>query len=239
MWQQNIEAMAPLAQNAPHNSKRKAHPVYGPTVRNNHAPLALGQISQRRKSAARRENCRVLCPSASITSFSALGSVQMGAYMQICAASVRVCPAGDGRAARHRKRIAPRIRTLEDVGGLNAALIRSESSRPSPHWKENPSDCCAKMPATPRKYPASAPGATLAVYQPKDTFFSRPMKATPAAEPITSKEPPVAEQYVIKFHNGSFAGCAVKSYMPWVAATSGTLSTTAEAKPRRMATNES
>ena len=29
---------------------------------------------------------------------------------------------------------------------------------------------------------------------PKDTFLSRPMKATPAAEPITNRDPPVAAQ---------------------------------------------
>mmetsp|Transcript_15262 Transcript_15262/g.45248 ORF Transcript_15262/g.45248 Transcript_15262/m.45248 type:complete len:365 (-) Transcript_15262:377-1471(-) len=56
---------------------------------------------------------------------------------------------------------------------------------------------------------------------------------------MTSREPPVAAQYVIKFHSASFAGCAVRSYMPCVAATSGTLSTTDDAKPSRMATRAS
>mmetsp|Transcript_2130 Transcript_2130/g.7577 ORF Transcript_2130/g.7577 Transcript_2130/m.7577 type:complete len:399 (-) Transcript_2130:514-1710(-) len=83
------------------------------------------------------------------------------------------------------------------------------------------------MPAT---YPDRAQRLTRRVYQTKSAF-SMPMKATPAADPMIRMEPPVPAQYAMSCHSSSSCGKLVMSYMPIVAATSGTLSMTADARP--------
>merc|ERR1740115_543748 len=50
--------------------------------------------------------------------------------------------------------------------------------------------------AIPAKYPAVAPTLTFLAYQIKSTF-SKPISATPLAEPITKIEPPVPAQSAI------------------------------------------
>jgi len=57
------------------------------------------------------------------------------------------------------------------------------------------------------------------------------MSATPEALQITKIDPPVPAQYAMSCHNWSSVAYWSREYMPMVAATSGTLSTTAEAKP--------
>ena len=77
---------------------------------------------------------------------------------------------------------------------------------------------------------------TFRKYQTKSTF-SIPIYATPAAEPITSIEPPVPAQYAINCQNSESWGKEVRSYIPIVAATSVTLSITAETTPIARATS--
>ena len=80
----------------------------------------------------------------------------------------------------------------------------------------------------PAKNPIRASQEIFFTYQ-KKSIFSIPIAATPAAEPMMSKLPPVPAEKAIKCHreasNGSWN-------IPIAAATSGTLSITAEAKPR-------
>ena len=44
--------------------------------------------------------------------------------------------------------------------------------------------------------------------------FSSPMSATPAAEPMTSKDPPVPAQKAISCHRGESIGRSATGYMP-------------------------
>ena len=62
------------------------------------------------------------------------------------------------------------------------------------------------------------------------------MSATPAAEPITSSDPPVPAHSAISCHSWLSGGTAARSYMPIVAATKGTLSMSADASPIAPAT---
>ena len=57
------------------------------------------------------------------------------------------------------------------------------------------------------------------------------MNTTPAAEPITNMDPPVLAQYAINCQNSESWGKEVRSYIPIVAATSGTLSIIADTTP--------
>ena len=75
---------------------------------------------------------------------------------------------------------------------------------------------------------------TLRKYQKKSTF-SIPIKATPAAEPMISIEPPVPAQNATSCQKSESWGNEVRSYIPMVAATSGTLSITADATPMILA----
>ena len=61
-------------------------------------------------------------------------------------------------------------------------------------------------------------------------IFSIPIATTPAAEPINNIEPPVPAVYAIRCHKLESLG---NWNMPILAATSGTLSITEDAKPRR------
>lgn len=61
------------------------------------------------------------------------------------------------------------------------------------------------------------------------------MNATPAAEPITSMDPPVPAQKAISCQNSESWGNELRSYIPIVAATSGTLSMIAEITPIELA----
>lgn len=72
------------------------------------------------------------------------------------------------------------------------------------------------------------------MYQKKSTF-SIPIKATPAADPITSMEPPVPAQYAINCQNSESWGKEERSYIPIVAATRGTLSMIADTTPIALA----
>lgn len=72
------------------------------------------------------------------------------------------------------------------------------------------------------------------MYQKKSTF-SIPIKATPAADPITSMDPPVPAQYAINCQNSESWGKEERSYIPIVAATSGTLSIIADTTPIALA----
>lgn len=77
---------------------------------------------------------------------------------------------------------------------------------------------------------------TFRKYQKKSTF-SIPMNATPAAEPITSMEPPVPAQYATSCQNSESRGNDVRLYIPIVAATRGTLSIIADTTPIALAIN--
>lgn len=78
--------------------------------------------------------------------------------------------------------------------------------------------------------------STFRKYQKKSTF-SIPIYATPAAEPIISMEPPVPAQYATNCQNSESWGKEVRSYIPIVAATSGTLSIIADTAPIAVATS--
>ena len=90
------------------------------------------------------------------------------------------------------------------------------------------------MPA-PERYPSNAQSVIFFKYQIK-SIFSIPITATPAAEPIMSKLPPVPAQYAKpsqnapswtkKCNEGSASACAASAigYIPIEAATKGTLS---------------
>lgn len=67
----------------------------------------------------------------------------------------------------------------------------------------------------------------------KKSIFSIPMATTPAAEPMISILPPVPAEKAIKCHKGLSVG---SENIPILAATSGTLSTTAEPTPNNMIT---
>jgi len=77
---------------------------------------------------------------------------------------------------------------------------------------------------------------TFLKYQKKSTF-SIPMKATPAADPIISMEPPVPAQYATNCQNSESLGKEERSYIPIAAATRGTLSIIAETTPIALAIN--
>lgn len=61
------------------------------------------------------------------------------------------------------------------------------------------------------------------------------MYATPAAEPITNMDPPVPAQYATSCQNSESCGNEERSYIPIVAATSGTLSMIADTTPIELA----
>ena len=65
--------------------------------------------------------------------------------------------------------------------------------------------------------------------------LSKPIKATPAADPIINNDPPGPAQKAISCHKLESAGTASNVYMPMVAATRGTLSITADASPIKVA----
>ena len=67
----------------------------------------------------------------------------------------------------------------------------------------------------------------------KNSIFSIPIATTPAADPITNTLPPVPAEYAIKCHRESSIGW---ENIPIEAATNGTLSITAEPRPKRPAT---
>lgn len=77
---------------------------------------------------------------------------------------------------------------------------------------------------------------TFRKYQKKSTF-SIPINATPAAEPITNMDPPVPAQYATSCQNSESLGKEVRSYIPIVAATNGTLSIIADTTPIALAIN--
>ena len=64
-----------------------------------------------------------------------------------------------------------------------------------------------------------------------------PVAATPAAEPMIKQLPPVPPQYASNIQNGSFRPL-VAEYISMPAATSGTLSTTAETNPMMTAISD-
>mmetsp|Transcript_13421 Transcript_13421/g.45372 ORF Transcript_13421/g.45372 Transcript_13421/m.45372 type:complete len:397 (+) Transcript_13421:81-1271(+) len=94
----------------------------------------------------------------------------------------------------------------------------------------------ARYVPTPPTYPARAGTDIRRRYQMKSTF-SRPMSATPAAEPMTRREPPVPAQKAMSCQSSESGGYVERSYMPMDAATRGTLSTTADANPITVATS--
>src|SRR5665811_89733 len=65
----------------------------------------------------------------------------------------------------------------------------------------------------------------------KKVILSIPIAATPAAEPIIRALPPVPAQYARNSQKKWSVGYCTKSYIPCVAATKGTLSTTEESNP--------
>ena len=67
----------------------------------------------------------------------------------------------------------------------------------------------------------------------KNSIFSIPIATTPAADPITNTLPPVPAEYAIKCQRESSIGC---ENIPIDAATSGTLSITADPNPKSPAT---
>ena len=86
------------------------------------------------------------------------------------------------------------------------------------------------------KTPAPAINPTKAIhdiflkYQ-KKFIFSIPIATTPAADPIIIILPPVPAVYAIKCHNWSFISTV---NIPILAATSGTLSISADATPKNI-----
>ena len=82
----------------------------------------------------------------------------------------------------------------------------------------------------PPKYPEKARSEILLVYH-KKSIFSIPMAATPAADPIIKILPPVPAAYARKIQKELSIGMVCKSYIAMDAATSGTLSITAEPRP--------
>ena len=84
--------------------------------------------------------------------------------------------------------------------------------------------------AIPAKYPTKAIHRIFLRYQPK-VIFSIPIATTPAAEPMINILPPVPAQYARKCQSWLSAANSVN--IPRLAATRGTLSITAEAKPNK------
>ena len=76
----------------------------------------------------------------------------------------------------------------------------------------------------------AAPTDTFLAYHKKSTFSS-PMSATPLAEPMTKMDPPVPAHNAISCQSLSSVPKSARSYMPIVAATSGTLSMSDDAIP--------
>ena len=87
----------------------------------------------------------------------------------------------------------------------------------------------------PPMYPAKAGKVIFFAYHKKSTF-SKPINATPAADPITKSDPPVPAQNAISCHNSESIGTSFRLYIPIVAATRGTLSISAETIPINTAT---
>ena len=88
-----------------------------------------------------------------------------------------------------------------------------------------------KVPDPDRK-PNKANHEIFFKYQ-KKSIFSIPIATTPAAEPIINILPPVPAEKAIKCHNGSSIS---SENIPILAATKGTLSITADPKPKRITT---
>ena len=84
----------------------------------------------------------------------------------------------------------------------------------------------------PAANPRKANHAIFFKYQ-KKSIFSIPIATTPAAEPIINILPPVPAEYAIKCQTGS---SIPTENIPILAATSGTLSITAEPTPRKSTT---
>ena len=84
----------------------------------------------------------------------------------------------------------------------------------------------------PEKKPIKANHDIFFKYQ-KKSIFSIPIATTPAADPIISILPPVPAEYAIKCHSGLSID---SENIPILAATSGTLSITADPNPKRITT---
>mmetsp|Transcript_67103 Transcript_67103/g.112334 ORF Transcript_67103/g.112334 Transcript_67103/m.112334 type:complete len:220 (-) Transcript_67103:1151-1810(-) len=153
-------------------------------------------------------------------------------------------------AHRAEQRCAPELLNLETLIGTARLICKRMDAwatpvadwiKPCPRvvlaqcrgnlaYTNTKNDLHAKYAAMPAKYPAMAKKLIRLVYQPKSAF-SIPMNATPAADPIIRMLPPVPAQYATSCQKMLFTGIRSRLYIPIVAATNGTLSITADARP--------
>ena len=85
----------------------------------------------------------------------------------------------------------------------------------------------------PARKPANAKGAILLIYHPNE-ICSNPITTTPAADPMINKLPPVPALNAIICQTDASKSCV---NIPILAATNGTLSTTAEKTPIKNTNN--